>query len=196
MSTKIQNPGIDRRVARTRGRLQQALIELIPERGFAAITVDDVCKRADVGRSTFYTHYADKEALRRATIDSHVHRIGEVRRTIDAAGGGFSFSLPMFEHAAAFGPLHRAMIADRGDHIHDTLRDEVRRAVRAELPARISEDVSRSVAVEFVAGAFLALLGWWIEGGSALSPKEMDRMFQTLAGRAIADTGPQALTKR
>jgi AcrR family transcriptional regulator len=192
---KTQYSGIDRRVARTRGRLQQALIELIPERGFAAITVDDVCKRADVGRSTFYTHYADKEALRSATIDEHVHRVREVRKTGDAKGGGFAFSLPMFEHAAAFGPLHRALIADRGDHIHDTLRGEVRRAVWAEMPERMPDDVSRSVAAEFVAGAFLALLGWWIEGDLALAPQEMDSMFQALAGRALGGPEPQALTR-
>ncbi|RUW95783.1 TetR family transcriptional regulator, partial [Mesorhizobium sp. M8A.F.Ca.ET.059.01.1.1] len=49
---------IDRRVARTRALLQDALIALIPERGYAAITVEDICEKANVGRSTFYTHYA------------------------------------------------------------------------------------------------------------------------------------------
>ncbi|MER9613505.1 TetR/AcrR family transcriptional regulator, partial [Mesorhizobium sp. M0312] len=76
MAMKIERAGerntIDRRVARTRGLLQDALIALIPERGYAAITVDDICQRANVGRSTFYTHYADKDALRSATIEAHL----------------------------------------------------------------------------------------------------------------------------
>lgn len=100
----------------------------------------------------------------------------------------------MFEHAAAFGPLHRALIADRSDHVHDKLRDEVRRAVWTELPELMPKDVSRNVAAEFVAGAFLALLGWWIEGGSELSPSEIDSEFQSLARRAFGDAGPQATT--
>jgi len=187
--TAVGTPQIDRRVARTRAQLQHALIELIPERGFAAITVDDVCKRANVGRSTFYTHYEDKEALRRATIDDHLRRVGRVRAEKLASGGRFAFSLPMFEHARAFGPLHRAMIADRGDAVHDVLRNEVRRLTRLELDGRTPDGISPDVAVEFVTGAFLGLLGWWIETGTQMSTAEIDDMFQKLAARGLPQRG-------
>src|SRR5690242_18297174 len=53
----------DRRIQRTRRLLHEAILELIHERGWDAITVQDVCERADVGRSTFYVHFADKEEL-------------------------------------------------------------------------------------------------------------------------------------
>jgi AcrR family transcriptional regulator len=53
----------DRRIERTRRTLREALIALILERGWDDISVQDVCNRADVGRSTFYTHFADKEEL-------------------------------------------------------------------------------------------------------------------------------------
>ncbi|MBO0803611.1 MAG: TetR/AcrR family transcriptional regulator [Nocardiopsaceae bacterium] len=56
-------PGTDRRVRRTRALLHQALIELILEKGYGRITVQDILDRADVGRSTFYSHYRDKDAL-------------------------------------------------------------------------------------------------------------------------------------
>src|SRR5438128_11047210 len=54
---------IDRRVLRTRDRLGDALIALIQEKPFAAITVQEVLDRADVSRSTFYVHYRDKDDL-------------------------------------------------------------------------------------------------------------------------------------
>jgi AcrR family transcriptional regulator len=56
-------PGTDRRVRRTRALLHQALIELILEKGYGRITVQDILDRADVGRSTFYSHYRDKDTL-------------------------------------------------------------------------------------------------------------------------------------
>ena len=65
---------IDRRVARTRSLLQQALFSLTAEKGYTAITVEDICREADVGRSTFYTHYPDKESSRKATIDDHMKK--------------------------------------------------------------------------------------------------------------------------
>ena len=53
----------DRRVQRTRDPLKQALIELIKERGYDAITIQDIVDRANVGRTTFYAHYDSKDEL-------------------------------------------------------------------------------------------------------------------------------------
>src|SRR6185503_20627146 len=53
----------DRRVQRTREVLQKALIELISERGYDAITIRDIVDRANVGRTTFYLHYRSKDEL-------------------------------------------------------------------------------------------------------------------------------------
>lgn len=53
----------DRRVRRTRRALHQALIGLMLERGYARITVQDILDRADVGRSTFYAHFRNKDDL-------------------------------------------------------------------------------------------------------------------------------------
>ena len=57
------DPSLDRRAQRTRAALRDALISLIGERGWEDLAVQDICERANVGRSTFYLHYAGKEAL-------------------------------------------------------------------------------------------------------------------------------------
>ena len=54
---------IDRRIRRTRDTLGDALVELIREKPFDSITVQEILDRAGVGRSTFYTHYSDKQDL-------------------------------------------------------------------------------------------------------------------------------------
>ncbi len=59
----MSQPKIDARIRRTRDRLGDALVELILEKPFDAITLQDVLDRAGVGRSTFYVHYRDKEDL-------------------------------------------------------------------------------------------------------------------------------------
>ena len=51
----------DRRVQRTRELLQKALIALISERRYDAITIQDIVDRANVGRTTFYLHYSSKD---------------------------------------------------------------------------------------------------------------------------------------
>lgn len=53
----------DPRVKRTRQLLQQAMIELLQEKSFESVTVQEIAARAEVNRATFYAHYVDKNAL-------------------------------------------------------------------------------------------------------------------------------------
>ncbi|MFS8111225.1 TetR/AcrR family transcriptional regulator [Rhizobium jaguaris] len=181
---------IDRRVMRTRALLQNALIALIPERGYAAITVEDICEKANIGRSTFYTHYAGKDELRSATIDAHLRFPRDRSPSADADKSHFfAFSLPMFEHAIAFRSLHRVLLASGDDTIHDELRERIRRAVRSELIAkRIGEtEVPVEFAVQFISGAFLAVLAWWVAAETDLSPLEVNALFQKTAANGLRD---------
>ncbi|MER8499352.1 TetR/AcrR family transcriptional regulator [Mesorhizobium sp. M1142] len=183
---------IDRRVARTRALLQDALIALIPERGYAALTVEDICQKADVGRSTFYTHYAGKDELRSAALEAHLQSLSKRVSANEKTGNRlFEFSLPMFEHARAFRSLHHALLASSGDTIHDQLRERIRRAVRTELAGkRIGyTGMPIEIAVQFISGAFLAVLAWWISEDSKLSPAQIDELFQRMAGQGLGAMG-------
>ena len=53
---------MDRRILRTRQSILQAYKALLQERK-VAVTVQKICDTANIGRSTFYTHFADKEEL-------------------------------------------------------------------------------------------------------------------------------------
>jgi AcrR family transcriptional regulator len=176
---------IDRRVARTRALLQDALVTLIPERGYAPITVEDICEKADIARSTFYTHYAGKAELRSATIDAHLRSLSTPPPSTlsETSGRPFKFSRPMFEHAHAFRSLHRALLASSGDTIHDKFRERIRRAVRSELIEKRIGDagVPLEFSIQFISGAFLAVLAWWIAADTDLSPAQVDALFQQMA---------------
>src|SRR5215469_3593940 len=101
---------IDRRVARTRALLHRAHLALILEKGYEAVTVEDICAAADVGRSTFYAHYPNKEALHRGGLDQLRHElVSRQAEHGDAGGGPLAFSLPMFEHAREHLDIYRAI---------------------------------------------------------------------------------------
>src|SRR5262245_17355252 len=92
----------DRRVRRTRRALQEALIGLMTEKSYEAVTVQDVIDRADVGRSTFYTHYTDKDKLLRDSI-AVLRSLVEQPVTPGPANRRrpLRFSLPLFRHVHA-----------------------------------------------------------------------------------------------
>src|SRR5512138_3898449 len=90
----------DRRVRRTRAALRDALVDLIVERGWDGFGVQDLCARADVGRSTFYLHFADKEEV---LADGFGHLGRELRAQLASAGrtGPLAFSRGLLDHAQA-----------------------------------------------------------------------------------------------
>src|SRR5688572_21269164 len=104
----------DRRVLRTRRTLRNALVELILERGWDEVSVQDVCERADVGRSTFYMHFADKEELLFSGFDDLRK---EVRAQLAAQGDAgprvLGFARGLLEHAHENQRLGRAMFGKR-----------------------------------------------------------------------------------
>ncbi|MBY3130729.1 TetR/AcrR family transcriptional regulator [Rhizobium laguerreae] len=176
---------IDRRVARTRGLLQQALVKLTAEKGYTAVTVEDICRQANVGRSTFYTHYPDKDCLRKAAIEDHLKPL-QSRNTslgLQPSTKGFSFSRSVFEHALATRAMHRALIGGTKRETPEEIHDWISQQVRRELTDSSGHHESRAeleIATRFVVGALLEVMHWWLDHDADISPADIDRTFQQM----------------
>jgi AcrR family transcriptional regulator len=187
--------GIDRRVARTRAMLHQALLSLILEKDYEAITIKDICDAADVGRSTFYAHFASKDELKRSGLERLRAELGDRHRQASAAPGdirqrSLGFSLTMFEHARDHIDLYRALAGSRGGAVAlGTIREMLSDLVRDELAAgsarNSADDIPRELLVQYIVGSYMAVLTWWLDGGAKLPPERMDAMFRRLATHGI-----------
>src|SRR5258708_19807740 len=105
----------DRRVGRTRKLLEDAVHDLIVEKGYEAVTVQDIIDRANVGRSTFYAHYTDKQQLlfsHFADLEAHLSEQQRLIRSksADPVERVFGFSLAMFQHAQEYRRLWGAVV--------------------------------------------------------------------------------------
>jgi len=187
---------MDRRVPRTRAMLQHALMFLIQKKGYEAITIKDICDAANVGRSTFYAHYTSKDDLKRSGLDDHLRSllVDRQRDVLATAGDirarSLGFSLTMFEHARDHLNLYRALVGGRGGAVVlGSIRQILSDLVRAELAATVdkkSEDViPRELVVQYVVGAYMAVLTWWLDGGAKLPAQRVDAMFRRLATEGI-----------
>jgi AcrR family transcriptional regulator len=192
--------GIDRRVARTRAALQQAHISLILKRGYEAVTVEDICEAANVGRSTFYAHFTGKDDLRRSGFE-HLRKqlTDRQREALSAAGDdeeqSFGFSLTMFEHARDHIDLYRALMGGRGGAIAlGAIRSILSDLVRAELTAASGKnsagDMPRDFVVQYVVGGYMAVLTWWLDRGAKLPSERVDAMFRRLATEGVMHRRP------
>src|SRR5512145_3337249 len=101
------NAAPDRRTQRTRQALSHALIALIQEKRYEAITVQDICDRANVGRSTFYAHFRDKDDLLASNFQEVMGSLGSQMEWRD---GRFIFPVaPLFLHVRDHYHLYQAL---------------------------------------------------------------------------------------
>ncbi len=176
----------DRRVQRTHRLLSEALIELILERGWDKVSVQDVCERADIGRSTFYTHFADKEDLLVGGIDG----LGQFLRAQARASTGvrpLGFARGLIEHADEQRRVFRAVVGKHSGHVvQQRFRQLLLELVREDLAALVSTQPRLDAAAHYVAGALFELLIWWLEARHPIKASELEGLFHQLTTPVLA----------
>jgi AcrR family transcriptional regulator len=175
----------DRRVERTRKLLQDALIAMMIEKGYDATTVQDIIDRANVGRATFYAHFADKQTLLSSRLEDLRGFLSQRQRQ---APGSLAFSLAMLEHARAHLPVWVAIVGRKAgtlvlQRIQAIMADLVEADIRALVFKRTPAE--RALAVQYIAGAFMAVLTWWLDRGAKVGPEEVDAIFRRLVMQGL-----------
>jgi AcrR family transcriptional regulator len=178
----------DRRVQRTRRALRDALVALILERGWDGFGVQELCERADVGRSTFYTHFADKEELVAGNFDDLRKALrAELAASGDASAPPLAFARGLIQHGHDQRRLFLAIVGKRsGQLVQRKFRDLVLELVREDLGSLVAAGPRRDALVAFVAGAFLEVLTWSLEAKSPGSPEATHAMFRELVEPVLA----------
>jgi len=179
---------IDRRVQRTRQALRNAITELLLVRGWDRISVQHLCARANIGRSTFYMHFADKEALLRGTFDD----LGKALRAqlaIAARGdtGCHGFARFMIEHVHDNRRLFGAIVGRRsGIAVQTHFRRILLELFKEELTGLAHLQPRLDATTHYVAGAFFELLVWWHEARDPVSPSALVELFDRLTNAVLA----------
>jgi AcrR family transcriptional regulator len=180
---------VDRRVQRTRKLLQAALAELILEKRFDKITIQDIIDRANVGRSTFYAHFRDKEDLLVSSFTALAHDLSDHVASAEhdeEESGHLLHSLAFFRHAYQHHELYRAVIEGGGEEIlletgRRHLLSNIQDHLDEMLPEEIPLTIPLPVITNYLSGAMQSLLTWWLNNDRPYPPKQINEMFQKLA---------------
>ncbi|TAJ78851.1 MAG: TetR/AcrR family transcriptional regulator [Gallionellaceae bacterium] len=167
----------DRRVQRTRRALRDALISLLVERGWDDINIQNLCERADVGRSTFYIHFQNKEELLVSGFDDLRAALRAQAAEMNGAADSMRFVRGLIEHAYEQRTLFRAIIGRRSGHVvQKRFREMVSRLVEEEI-SQPATGWQRDAGIRYVAGALVELLAWWVDTGNSRSADDIEHLF-------------------
>lgn len=185
-------PASNLSVRRTRKLLREALVELIEERGFDALTISEITERAMVSRAAFYRHYQDKydlveqifaEAM--SALRSAVGELGPERHPAEVW-------VRFFEHIADYERLYRALLGSKGSpwfmrKMRASLTDLVKEHGHRHIPARHltanepAHTVSDELVPDLVAALFVEAITWWLEHGRPYTPRDIATRSSLLA---------------
>ncbi len=188
---------LDRRVRKTRRALREAMQNLMAEKGYEQVTVEELTERADIGRTTFYLHYSAKQDLLLEQFDELLDQLVEQLTEIPLSSWSQQGKvLPtedhperpicmIFNHAAENEDLYRIVLQGEGvDQASERLQTMMTNAVNAYLHHKLGDEREK-MTLEFpvdlfgnyFAGAMLGVIKWWLEAGQPYTPQEMEGIF-------------------
>lgn len=185
----------DRRVGRTRRLMQDALMALVEEMGYERITVQDILDRADVGRSTFYAHFRDKDELLlswfehlRTLFEKQQQDILTARRTGNVAE--VNIVLDLFRYTGRHHRLYKAIAGRQSGemilrYLHRYLTGLLQPVLEGVTKSRRSLPVPVEVTTHQLVSSLLSLMTWWLDHNMPYPPEKMEEMFRILSRPSI-----------
>jgi AcrR family transcriptional regulator len=181
---------LDRRVQRTRKLLQDALMNLILEEGYDAISIQDITDKANLGRATFYLHFKDKDEL---LLEVMAHFIDDFMAQVPQLSEAqwrledTKAVIKLFDFAAQHYDLYRILIIGSGGI---TANRQLQHSVAENIKACIEKDIEELgaapvVPTDFIAnhfaGSLLSTIYWWLDHDQPYTVEEMAEMFQKVS---------------
>ncbi|MFD7923470.1 TetR/AcrR family transcriptional regulator [Streptomyces sp. NPDC059740] len=183
-------PAEDRRVRRTRSALRSTLVELVLNKGFHAVTVEEITEGADVARATFYAHYRDKEDLLVDVVrELAVDRERLLPAVEQARAEGFT-GLPVlyiFQHAAQEKPVYQVILRGEGDgralrEFTELICERVELLFRERAEQLgVTPRVPFDVIARAWTGELVGVLTWWVENDTGYSAAEVTGHLRDLS---------------
>ena len=175
----------DRRSQRTRHLVTSAMAALLQEKRYEDITVRDILDRANIGSSTFYAHYFDKEDVQASLLKQVFEQL--LQQLVRRSGKQEVIpSLELFQHVQQNVQQLRVLVHSRSGETfwkvaEGTMSQMIEQSIKSTPDSKRSRSVPPPVVAHYLAGTFLTLLRWWLVADMSYSPEEMDEFFQQLA---------------
>lgn len=178
----------DRRILKTQEALKQAVLELMTEKNFDEITIQDIADRANLNRGTIYLHYQDKFDLLDKIIEAHLNELVDMDEWACKLDWKEAL-VPYFEYFQKNHLFFSTMLASK----------EAPSSFRARLLASFIEgfkgeidresgkntDLNDDVILQYAGLAYVGIIEWWIKNGMPYPPQVMAEHVGTLLERSL-----------
>ncbi|MGE7843685.1 TetR/AcrR family transcriptional regulator [Lysinibacillus sp. NPDC093712] len=176
---------MDRRILKSQSAIKKAVIELMSEKVFDQITVQNIVDRADVSRKTFYLHYLDKFDLLDKLIKEHLN---ELRIICDSASDTNEIA-SWFDYFEKNYVFFSRMLASRGasffrSRFLEFVIEDIKSNWEIETEGK-NRDLSEDVILQFFGAAYVQVVEWWFTNKMPYPPHVMEKQIEILLERNL-----------
>ena len=162
----------DRRITKTRKAIYNAFLQLLNLKDYETITVQEIIDLADVGRSTFYSHYESKELL----LDELCQKLFERNNQLST----HDYPAHIFQHFKKNQDHVTSLLLSKNDYfirqLHKELEHDVYPMVADEL-IQAHPNIPHSYLKHLVVTNFIETLSWWLKNGKSYTGQEVVQFY-------------------
>ncbi|MDR9855688.1 TetR/AcrR family transcriptional regulator [Paenibacillus sp. VCA1] len=189
---------VDRRIRKSQEAIKMAVIELMIEKNFDQITVQDISDRADVSRRTIYLHYMDKFDLLDKLIEEHIDEMRELCNSTDDDADYMDMGLIWFEYFESHSLFFSALLASKGspffrNRFLEFFLQELKKKEN-DTPEGSNQELTdgEDVDFQFLGAAIVGVVEWWFKNGKPHPPSYMAARLGVLLERNLEAVFPPA----
>lgn len=178
---------MDRRIAKTQEALKRAVIELMSEKHFDEITIQDIADQANLNRGTIYLHYQDKYDLLDKLIESHLNELDEMDEWACKLDWNDGLT-PFFEYFEKNYLFFSTMLASKGAPSFRTrLLKYAMEGFKGEIDRESGKNLELydDVMLQYVGMAYVGIIEWWIKNEMPYPPEVMAKQVGALLERSL-----------
>ncbi|WP_299090691.1 TetR/AcrR family transcriptional regulator [uncultured Metabacillus sp.] len=180
-------PKIDRRIIKSQEAIKKALIELMSEKSFDNITIQDIADKANVNRGTIYLHYLDKFDLLDKIMEEHINNMNNFCESASEMDW-LESTVHCMEYFKSNYLFFSTMLASEGatyfrSRFLQFNIEEFKKDVDITKGKNVGQ--SEEVIVQFVANAYVGVVEWWLKNGMPYPPRVMAEKVGDLLDRLV-----------
>lgn len=178
---------VDRRILKSQEAIKKAVVELMSEKSFDDITIQDISDRANVSRGTIYLHYLDKYDLLDKLIEEHIDELRKICESTSEAEYKEA-NLPWFEYLENNYLFFSTMLASKGaPSFHNQFTEFLIEEFRDEVDTTEGKNhgLHEEVILQFIVTSYVGMVEWWFKNDMPYSPLVMSEQVGILLERNL-----------
>lgn len=178
---------LDRRVARTQEAIKKAFLELLTEKNFESITIQDISDRANINRATVYLHYQDKFDLLDRIIEEHITHMVNLCE-LDTEMEWIEATVICMEYLEDNFLFFSSMLVSEGaPYFRKRFVQHNKEEFKKDIDTSQGKNLGQNeeIVAEFVANAYVGIVEWWLKNDMPYPPEEMAEKVGELLDRLL-----------